>query len=378
MKRLRRYVLMTIAVMLVAAGLAGPAVAEWTATLQWSKVVVEGGLSYCDEGPFRDYYENHSLTRIEFYDWNGDPTGAALDFEGMAAMRWFLGPCAYLSAATWDSLGHQTSFTIFDRSGNTILEWTDPDSLNPGVELMQCGSGRFTSGRMVGPRQEDIRVYEPDGTMIASVTCDSVRGYELSGDGDRLYVAVGCWKLGSSSYPQFYSRVHVYDSGNGNLMFILPECIGYDVAAGRDVVALRQDSLMTVYRDGIAQGSLGNIGGVVGLSSNGDYAIGLTDPPNNVAAYRLDTMTLMWSIPDSLDIGEQLPTPEIADNGVSVYQRKQADNTMGITVVAPDGGILYDENYPDGAFIFLSGDGSFFVVERYVDDLVSYYSLTEE
>jgi len=369
----------TIFLSIMNMGIITPLNAEWKVTLEWSKVVVPGGgLSYSDEGPFRCFYDGHKLTKIKFFDWNGDSTGVSINFTGQTDLINSGESGNYIGVFTVDSIRVVNRFATYDRAGNLGLEWTERDSLNPLTSFMVYGSGHVLKARKNRNSQRvHVTVYEPDGTPLFTVSEDSICASWISNDGERLYVPVGC-KIWGFPLPERERReLRVYDVESGTLMYTLPRAPYYFHARDTDVIALWNNQVLTVYSDGVSIGSPGNLGGV-GLSPNGEYLIGTTPEPSHIAAYEIETMIQLWAIADSLDTGEQDPCPDIGNNGVAIYTRKLSGSGYGITVVAPTGDIIFEQDYPNGASGDLLGDGAHFVIERYDDHVVSYYSVTEE
>ena len=378
MKLVRTSMLVSAMALVMALSLPNTVWADWTAVLEWSKVVVAGGgLSYSDEGPFRCYYDDHKLTRIEFYDWNGDATGVSIDVSGRSHLNWFGEDGSYFGVTTVDDTLTTIRFALYDRSGNTVLEWTNPDSLNPNTGFMPCGTGRFLTGERKFSIGANLRAYEPDGSLVCSVTLDSTDVSWLSADGARLHVPIGVGRVWPPSGPPLAPRLHVYDVDACALLYTLPASRYQYHARDVDVIAVWKNEHLTIYYGGVSQGSLGNVG-AIGMSPNGQYLAGLTTPPNQIAAYRLDTMTQMWAIPDTADVGEQMVVPSVADNGVVLYGRLLDGGGFGVTIVAPTGEIFFVQDYPNGMRHYLGGNGSFFTIERYDDHVVSYYGIAEE
>jgi len=377
--KIRLYSTVAISIMVLALTFVVPIQAEWTTTLEWLKVVVPGGgLSYSDEGPFRCFYDGHRLTKIKFFDWNGASTGDSIVFSGRTSRIWNGESGEYVGAITVDSSGVTERFATYDRTGNMVLEWTERDSLIPLTSFMVHGSGHVLRVRKnYNSQRVHVTIYEPDGTSLFTVSEDSICIPWVFDGGERLYVPVGCWIWGFPLPERTYRELRVYDVDSGALMYTLPRAPYYFHARDADVIALWKDEVLTVYSGGVSIGSPGNLGGV-GLSPNGEYLIGTTPEPSHIAAYEIVTMTQLWAIADSLDSGEQDPCPDIGNNGVAIYTRKLSGSGYGITVVAPTGDIIFEQDYPNGARGELAGTGMFFAVERYDDHVVSYYSVTDE
>ena len=135
------------------------------------------------------------------------------------------------------------------------------------------------------------------------------------------------------------------------------------------------DEETRIYAGGVYQGSVGSVGAIK-ISANGEYLVGLSSPPDQIAAFNLNTMTQMWAIPDSADVGEQRLLPKIADNGVTLYGRDLVDGGYGASLVDPDGNVFFEIDFSEIPSYYLSGDGSFCVFEDRFDHVVSLYRLS--
>jgi len=375
-----RFVLIVIAVICLVI----PSYAEWTATLEWSKVVVEGGgLSYSDEGPFCCFYDGEDLDRIEFFDWNGDPTGVTIDVSGHSWINWFGIDGDYVGVTTINDSFITTRFAMYDRNGTIVLEWTERDSLSDDAIVVPCGSGRVVRSKNVGNGIDEVVVFESDGSPVCSVLVDSLFAPWLSPDGYRLYIIRGC---GKSPYldcmkpipPNFpHEEIQVFDVDSCVELHTLPRAprVHTRIAHDADVVAMWIDGQTKIYSGGVFQGSVGSVG-AINISANGEYLAGLMSSPDRITAFNLDRMTRMWAIPDSVDEGEQRLLPKIADNGVTIYGRDLVHGGYGASLVDPDGNVFFKIDFSEIPDYYLSGDGSFCVFEDRVDNIVSFYRLS--